>query len=225
LSEVRFGDVAVLKQFLVLHRKNLWKFSVYLLDLRFLVHMPQVISKLSLVEHFLIWAAENHFKNRPLSAVLFWQISATIHFCRFIAFFFSSFDHGTLGKVATVVYTLYVVVLGWNLRQKRLIHCYAYTNVANRIVLSFVWRKVSSVGIGEWWDELKNGQKLKLGDAYASQEISKRYKHQSLGMPPRHPFFIGKNQVTFQDTIFLLLHVLCVFLGALVVLVFSISLV
>jgi hypothetical protein len=24
-----------------------------------------------------------------------------------------------------------------------------------------------------------------------------------LGMPPRHPFFIGKNQVTFQHTIFL----------------------
>jgi hypothetical protein len=31
-------------------------------------------------------------------------------------------------------------------------------------------------------------------------------------MPPRHPFFIGKNQVTFQNTIFLLLHALCVFL-------------
>jgi hypothetical protein len=29
----------------------------------------------------------------------------------------------------------------------------------------------------------------------------------------RHnPFFIGKNQVTFQHTIFLLLHALCVFL-------------
>jgi hypothetical protein len=27
-----------------------------------------------------------------------------------------------------------------------------------------------------------------------------------LGMPPRHPFFIGKNQVTFQHTIFLLLR-------------------
>jgi hypothetical protein len=65
---------------------------------------------------------------------------------------------------------------------------------------------------------LKNGQKLKLGDAHAlPQETSKKYKHQSLGMPPRHPFFIGKNQVTFQDTIFLLLHALCVFLGALVV--------
>jgi hypothetical protein len=33
-----------------------------------------------------------------------------------------------------------------------------------------------------------------------------------LGMPPRHPFFIDKKQVTFQNTIFLLLHVLCVFL-------------
>jgi hypothetical protein len=35
---------------------------------------------------------------------------------------------------------------------------------------------------------LKNGQKLKLGDAHESpQEISKKYKRQSLGMPPRHP--------------------------------------
>jgi hypothetical protein len=54
LSEVRFGDVAVLKLFSVLHDKNSYKLSVYLLDLQFLVHMPQVISKLSLVEHFLI---------------------------------------------------------------------------------------------------------------------------------------------------------------------------
>jgi hypothetical protein len=61
---------------------------------------------------------------------------------------------------------------------------------------------------------MKNGKKLKLGDAYAPQEIPKRYKRQSLGMPPRHPFFIGKNQVTFQHTIFLLLHALCVFLEA-----------
>jgi hypothetical protein len=35
---------------------------------------------------------------------------------------------------------------------------------------------------------MKNGQKLNLGDAHASpQEISKKYKRQSLGMPPRHP--------------------------------------
>jgi hypothetical protein len=105
LSEVRFGDVAVLKLFSVLHRKNLWKFSVYLLDLRFLIHMLQVISKLSLVEHSFIWATENTLKIWPLSAVLFWQISANICVCRFIALFLSSFDHETFGKVATVVYT------------------------------------------------------------------------------------------------------------------------
>jgi hypothetical protein len=95
-------------------------------------------------------------KIRPLSAVLFWQISANICVCRFIAFFLSSFDHETFGAVATVVYALYVVVLSWNLKQKGLIQYYAYTNVANRFVFSFIWRKFSSVGIGEWWDELKN---------------------------------------------------------------------
>jgi hypothetical protein len=61
---------------------------------------------------------------------------------------------------------------------------------------------------------MKNGKKLKLGDAHTPQEISERYKRQSLGMPLRHPFFIGKNQVTFQNTIFLLLHALRIFLGA-----------
>jgi hypothetical protein len=176
LSEVRSGDVAVLKQILMLHRKNAWKFSEYLFDLRFLVHMPPVIYKLSLLLHFLISATENPLKNRSLSAVLFWQISATICVCLSIAFFLSSFDHRTFGEVATVVYSLYVVVLSWNLNQKGLINYYAYTNVANRIVLCFVWRKFSSLGIGEWWDEVKNGQKLKLGDAHAPQELSKRYK-------------------------------------------------
>jgi hypothetical protein len=44
-------------------------------------------------------------------------------------------------------------------------------------------------------------------------------------MPPRHPFFIGKNQVTFQHTIFLLLNALCVFLRASVVFSFQFCLV
>jgi hypothetical protein len=64
-----------------------------------------------------------------------------------------------------------------------------------------------------------------LGMAMSPQEISKKYKRQSLGMPPRHPFFIGKNQVTFQRTVFLLLHALCVFLGASVVFSFQFCLV
>jgi hypothetical protein len=53
---------------------------------------------------------------------------------------------------------------------------------------------------------MKYGQKLKLGGDMV--QVSK------LGDAPRHPFFIGKNQVIFQDTIFLLLCILCVFLGA-----------
>jgi hypothetical protein len=64
-----------------------------------------------------------------------------------------------------------------------------------------------------------------LGIPISTQEISKRYKRQSLGMPLRHPFFIGKNQVTFQHTIFLLLHALCIFFGASVVFSFQFSLV
>jgi hypothetical protein len=118
LREVRFGEVAVLKQISVLHSKNSWKFSEYLFDLRFLVHMPQVISKLSLVSDFLIWATEGPQKNRPLSAVLFWQISATICVCLSSAFFLSPFDHGTFEEVATVVYDLYVVFLSLKLNQK-----------------------------------------------------------------------------------------------------------
>jgi hypothetical protein len=41
------------------------------------------------------------------------------------------------------------------------------------------------------------------------------------GCPKAPPFFIGKNQVTFQETIFLLLHALCVFLGASAIFAFS----
>jgi hypothetical protein len=68
---------------------------------------------------------------------------------------------------------------------------------------------------------MKDGQRLKFGDSHASpQEISKRYKRQSLGMARGTPFFIGKNQVTFQNTIFLLLHALCIFLGASVAFIF-----
>ena len=34
-----------------------------------------------------------------------------------------------------------------------------------RIVMSFVWRKFSSVGREEWCNKMKDGQKLKLGDS------------------------------------------------------------
>jgi hypothetical protein len=61
---------------------------------------------------------------------------------------------------------------------------------------------------------MKYGQKLNLGDAHVTPRNIQELQASKLGDAPRHPFFIGKNQVTFQDTIFLLLHILWVFLGA-----------
>jgi hypothetical protein len=51
-----------------------------------------------------------------------------------IALFLSSFDHEAFEEVATIVYALYVVILGLKLNQKVLIHYYGCANVANRIV-------------------------------------------------------------------------------------------
>jgi hypothetical protein len=162
----------------------------------------------------------------------FISCSVLTDFCQYLClplyrFLFDFFYHRTFGEVASVVYALYVVVLSWNLKQKRLIHYYVYANVANRIVLSFIWRKFSSVGIGEWWDEIKNGQKLKLGDAHATPRNTQEVQALKLGDAPEAPLLRrqksghGKNQVTFQHTIFLLLHALCIFLGASVVFAFS----
>jgi hypothetical protein len=55
------------------------------------------------------------------------------------------------------------------------------------------------------WDEMKYGKKIKLGDAHITPKNIQEVQASKLGDAPRHPFFIGKNQVTFQDTIFLLL--------------------
>jgi hypothetical protein len=70
---------------------------------------------------------------------------------------------------------------------------------------------------------MKNGKKLKLGDAHATpKKYPRGTSIKAWGCPRGTPSsFIGKNQVTFQDTIFLLLHALCVFLGASVAFVFS----
>jgi hypothetical protein len=61
---------------------------------------------------------------------------------------------------------------------------------------------------------MKYGQKLKLGDAHVTPKNIQEVQASKLGDAPEAPFFIGKNQVTFQHTIFLLLHILCIFLGA-----------
>jgi hypothetical protein len=61
---------------------------------------------------------------------------------------------------------------------------------------------------------MKYGQKLNLGDAHVTPRNIQEVQASKLGDAPRHPFFIGKNQAIFQDTIFLLLRILYVFLRA-----------
>jgi hypothetical protein len=70
---------------------------------------------------------------------------------------------------------------------------------------------------------MKNGQKLKLVDAHHPKKYSRSTSVKAWGCPRGTPFFTSKNQVTFEDTIFLLLHALCVFLGVSVVFVFIFS--
>jgi hypothetical protein len=56
---------------------------------------------------------------------------------------------------------------------------------------------------------MKYGQKLKLADAHVTPRNIQEVQASKLEDAPWHQY-----QVIFQDTIFLLLHMLCVFLGA-----------
>ena len=59
------------------------------------------------------------------------------------------------------------------------------------------------------------GQKLKLGNAHVTPKKYPRSTSVKAWGCPRHPLLHQqKYQVIFQDTIFLLLHILCVVLGA-----------
>jgi hypothetical protein len=61
---------------------------------------------------------------------------------------------------------------------------------------------------------MKDGQKLKLGDAHVTPVNIQEVEASKFGDARRHPLLHQqKYQVIFQDTVFLLLHMLCVFLG------------
>src|SRR4051812_43300461 len=62
---------------------------------------------------------------------------------------------------------------------------------------------------------MKNGNKLKLGDDPWHPKKYPRGSSVKAWGCPRHPLFINnKHQVIFQCAIFLLLHALCIILGA-----------
>ena len=61
-----------------------------------------------------------------------------------------------------------------------------------KIVLSFVWRKFSSVGREEWCNKMKNGQKLKLGDAHVTPRNIQEVQASKIGDAQGIHFFINK---------------------------------
>jgi hypothetical protein len=63
-------------------------------------------------------------------------------------------------------------------------------------------------------DEMKYGRKLKLGDAHVTPRNIQAVQASKLGDAPEAPLLHRQNQLTFQHTILVLFHALCVFLGA-----------
>jgi hypothetical protein len=80
-----------------------------------------------------------------------------------------------------------------------------------RIVWSFVWRKFPSVGKGEWWDEMKYGQKLNLGDAHVTPRNVQEVQASKLGDARRQPFFINKNIRSAFKTLYFYFFICYVF--------------
>ena len=71
-----------------------------------------------------------------------------------------------------------------------------------RIVWSFVWRKFSSVGREEWCDEMKDGQKLKLGDAHVTPRNIQEVQASKLGDAPKHPHFHHQSIRSFFNALY-----------------------
>jgi hypothetical protein len=59
---------------------------------------------------------------------------------------------------------------------------------------------------------MKYGQKLKLGDGHVTPRNIQEAQASKRGDARRHPFFIDEYQIIFQDTIFVLLRMLSIFL-------------
>jgi hypothetical protein len=151
-----------------------------------------------IVSHFSIWATEEFQKNWSLPAVLFWQISATICVCLSIAFFFSSFDHGTFEEISTVAYALMGVILELKLNQKT-----RFTIMLTLMLLIELCEvnevfKCRERRMMRWRMDKSSSLEMPM----SPHEISKRYTRQSLGMPRGTPSSSTKIRSPFKTLYF-----------------------
>jgi hypothetical protein len=68
---------------------------------------------------------------------------------------------------------------------------------------------------------MKDGQKLKLGDAHVTPRNIQEVQASKLGDAPRHPFFINKNILSSFKTLYFYCFIWYVFLGASLFFAFS----
>jgi hypothetical protein len=159
--------------------------------------------------------------NRRFSKkLIFTWCSVLIDFCHYLhlplnLFLFQFFWlEELLKESATVANVLMDVLLNLKLNQKW-IYYLAYTNVTNENCVKFCMKKVFKCRKRRmmWWDE-----GWTKAQAWGCPCHPKKYTRSTIVKAwgcPRHPVLHQeKYQVIFQDTIFLLLHMLCVVLGA-----------
>ena len=165
-------------------------------------------------QHFSIWATEDFRKKS-----IFTDCSVLTDFCHYLHlslnlfYFWVLLRERAFWKFATVANALMDVLHMLELNPSGFVNLIALM-LLMKIVWSFVWRKFSSVGREEWCDEMKDGQKLKLGDAHVTPRNIQEVQAPKLGDAPASPLHQQKYQVIFQCTIFLLIYMICAVLGA-----------
>ena len=194
------------KQILSLDRKIRIKSPDHLFDLNFFDSVLYTIGFRASVLSFLIWVAEVPRKNYLLHAGLFFTDS--VLFCLF-------FVLQTLGLLFLCKNLLAILR---NSRSSRLSlfparknYFIMGTNLANQIMMSYVWREFSSVR-GKMIKRFRSVKRSSFGmPPCTPKKYSRRLKRLSLGMPPCIPFSINIINSSFVPLYFyhFMCYVLC----------------
>ena len=130
-------------------------------------------------------------------------------FASTIPFFLSSLDQRAFWRSTTVAYVILDALYMSKLNQSWSIILIVLM-LLMRIVLSFVWSMLSSVGREEWCNEMKNGQKLKLGDAHVTPSNIHEVQASKLGDARASPSSSTKISDPFSIRyIFIASYIMC----------------
>ena len=101
-----------------------------------------------------------------------------------------------------------MLYLWWN--WTKWIYSFDALTLLMKIVRNFRRRKFSSVGREGWYEKMKDGQKLKLGDSHVTPRHIQEVQASKLGDAQGIPFFINKNiRFLSKHYIFIPSHDMC----------------